>query len=289
MIGMCVVAIPAGLERHNHAVLTASPEMRALDAVSEEFLEQPGMGHDREPDLTEIAGRVRERAQLLEPVAARPAPEFVDDHDADATAASGFIDGERSDFGNVGTEPGEFGASDDLPATNRHDEPRRAELELPERSGQQMTLFLIGRNERVQDRGFRRVSRTQRHPALHDATPTAPSAASRRVSASVASASAMTSGGNRRTTVSAVRLTITPRSRPAPTTGAASRVRSRPHISPAPRTSLTIRCVAAMARSFCSNNSPIRLMCAMSPRSVSSSRTHNAARHARRLPPYVVP
>ena len=69
---------------------------------------------------------------------------------------------------------------------------------------------------------------------------TAPSAASSRSSASSTSASVMTSGGSSRTTVSAVRFTMTPRSSAAGTTGAASRVSSRPHIRPAPRTSLTI-------------------------------------------------
>ena len=52
----------------------------------------------------------------------------------------------------------------------------------------------------------------------------------------------MTSGGSSRTTVSAVRLTMTPRDSAAGTTGAASRVSSSPQIRPAPRTSLTIGC-----------------------------------------------
>ena len=97
------------------------------------------------------------------------------------------------------------------------------------------------------------------HPLLLRPAATAPSAASSRSSASSASASVMTSGGSSRTTVSAVRLTITPRARaPAGTTGAASRVSSRPQIRPAPRTSLTIGCLAAIARSRCSKWRPTR-------------------------------
>src|SRR5439155_624210 len=225
----------------------------------------------------------------------RAPPQLFDDHHADAGAARLPVDGQRPHLGDVRAERRELGAADDPPCANGDDEAVRVNGELAERPRQQMPFLPVCRDQRVQLLRFGGVGRPQRDVARrrrprpwrfdHAAAPNAVRAASRRPSASSASASVMTSGGSSRTTVSAVRFTMTPRSRLAATTGAASRVRSTPHIRPAPRTSLTNACFEAIALSLVSKCRPTRFTCAISPRSTSSSRTHRAARQASRLPP----
>src|SRR5579864_1194893 len=288
-VRLILSVIARRLERNDHAVLAAPTELRAFDAVGEDFFEQPRMRHDRKAHLAEVARRVRERAELFEPVAAGAAPQLVDDHDAHVASACGGIDRKRSHLGNVRAERGKLRASDNPASFDCHDKARRVDFELVERPRQEVAFFLVGSDERVQLLRLGCFGGSERHTRVHRAAPTAVRAASRRASPSSASCSVMTSGGNIRTTVSAVRLTTTPRSSPAATTGAASQESSRPHIRPAPRTSLTISCFAAISPIFRSTCWPTRATCGISPRSVNSSSTTSAARQASRLPPYVVP
>ena len=104
------------IERNDHRVLAALPEVRALHAVGEHLLGQPEMRHDREPHVDEVRGRVGERAQLLEALAPGAAPQFLDDPDADPMAARAAVHRERSHFGHVRAERRQLGAADDLSA-----------------------------------------------------------------------------------------------------------------------------------------------------------------------------
>src|SRR5262249_57502636 len=132
-------------------------------------------------------------------------------------------DRQRSHFGDVRAERRQFGAADDLPRPHRDHEAIGANAQLAERPRQKMSFLEVRLDQRVQLLRVGGLSRAQSHPCLpHAAAPAAPSAASRRASASSTSGSVMTSGGSRRTTVSAVRLTTTPRSRPARPTPAPS-------------------------------------------------------------------
>ena len=92
----------AGIERQHHRVLAAPLKVRALHAVGEDLLGQPQVRHDREAHLDEIAGHVGERAQLLEAFAARPLPQLVDEHRADAAVPRGLVHGQRSHFRHLG-------------------------------------------------------------------------------------------------------------------------------------------------------------------------------------------
>src|SRR5262249_45772240 len=224
------------IERDDHRVLPALPELRALHAVCEDLLGQPQMRDDREAHVDEVARRVRERAQLLEALAARPAPQFVDDRDADACTARLRVDGERSHLGHVRTERGQLGAADDLPRPDGDDEAIRANRELAERSRQQVPLLQVRLDQCVQLLRIGGLAGAQGDscPLPHQSAPTAPSAASTRASAASTSGSVMTSGGSRRTTVSAVRFTTTPRSRPAGATPAPPRGTPPPPHPPAP-------------------------------------------------------
>src|SRR5262245_7891386 len=286
------------VERHDHAVLPAATEQRALHAVGKDLLEQPRMRNDREAHAAEIAGPVRERAELFESGATRPPPPFLDNHHAYAGAARGEVDRQRSHFRHVRTERRQLRAAHDRAAPDRDHETAGMHGQFAERTRQEVALFEVRLNEgenllgvlRVSgaqgdSNGARGFSRAAGGTSGHAEAPTAPIASSRRPSASMASASLMTRGGSRRTTRSAVRLTTMPRSSAAGTTAAASRVSSSPHMSPAPRTSLTIGCADAIARRRRSNDGPTRLTFSATPPSNSSPRTNSAARHASRLPP----
>src|SRR4029453_2354950 len=283
------VGIEHRVQRHDHAVLATAAELRTLHAVGEDLLEQPRVGHDGKAHAAEIAGRVCEGAQLLEPRAAGAPPQLVHDHHTDARAAGFRVDRERPHLGHMRTERRELRASDNRAPPDRNDEAARMHRQFAERTRQEMPFLQVRLDEGVDLPGVLLVRGAQgdatRCRSSHAEAPTAASGASRRFNASSASASVMTSGGSRRTTRSAVRLTTTPRSSAAGTTAPASRVSSTPHMRPAPRTSFTIACFAASARSRRSNKMPTRLTFSATPPSNSSLRTHSPARPARRLPP----
>ncbi len=64
--------VPAPSEAMNDGVLAALPELRARVAVGHDLLRQPDVRHDREAQVHEVGGRVREGAQLLEAGGRRP-------------------------------------------------------------------------------------------------------------------------------------------------------------------------------------------------------------------------
>src|SRR4029077_10912906 len=96
------------------------------------------------------------------------------------------------------------------------DEAFRVDDQFLQRARQQPSFLEVRGDQGVQLLRLRRVGGAKRDASrlVHARPPTAPSAASSRSSASLASASVMTKGGSNRTTVSAVRLTMTPRSSP---------------------------------------------------------------------------
>src|SRR5262245_18700913 len=71
--------LPCALERANHRVLPAAPELAARVAVGDDLLREPRVRHDREPEVDEVRRRMREGAELVEPGNHRAAYEFVDD------------------------------------------------------------------------------------------------------------------------------------------------------------------------------------------------------------------
>src|SRR4051812_26644902 len=235
--------------------------------------------------------------QFVEALFVRTLTEVIDEHRTDAVVTLGNVDRQRPHLGNLGAERGQFGTADDFAAAHYDGEPVRVHRNFVERARKQPALFEICRDESVQSRrilvigpldGQRRALSIPAHG--HQAAPNVPSAASRRLIASFASASVMFSGGNKRTTVSAVRLTMTPFAIPAGTMGPASRFRSRPQISPTPRISpINSGYFFSSALSRCSNTLLTRFTLLMTPPSTSSVRNVSAARQARRFPPYVVP
>src|SRR5699024_5618036 len=158
----------------------------------------------------EVAGGVRERAELVVAVVACAKAQFLDEPDADAMMPRARIDDERAHFRHLRTERRELGTADDGSPLHCHHEPFGAQRDLRQRSRTQVSLGEAGRDERVDlarigpGGGTKRDSRRTAHAPWPPFAATSPSAASRRFSASSVSASLMTSGGSRRTTVSAV-------------------------------------------------------------------------------------
>src|SRR5258705_13992105 len=72
-------AVARPFERGHDGVLPAAPELAASVAVGDDLLGQPLVRNDREPEVDEVAGRVREGAQLLEAGRLRAAHELVHD------------------------------------------------------------------------------------------------------------------------------------------------------------------------------------------------------------------
>src|SRR5439155_23285863 len=143
-------AIVGLVEGNDHRVLAAPAELWTLEAVGEHLLEQPCVRHDREAHLDEVAGRMRERAELLEAFAARAAAELLDDPRAHAGPTSRCIDRQRSYFGHRRTERRELGAADDRAAFDGNREALGMDAELPERSRQQVAFLEVGGDQRMQ-------------------------------------------------------------------------------------------------------------------------------------------
>jgi hypothetical protein len=83
---------------------------------------------------------VRERAELLEPFAAGPAAQLVDNRDADAAAARLPVDGERAHFGDLRAERRELRAPDDPAPLDGDDEASGPYRQLTERARQEVAL-----------------------------------------------------------------------------------------------------------------------------------------------------
>src|SRR4051812_2396208 len=157
------------------------------------------MRHDREAHVDEVAWRVRERTELLVALAAGAQAELVDDHHADAAAACRAVDGEGSHLGDVRAERRQLGAADNLSRLDGDNEALRMDGELAEGAWQQVPLFEVGLDEREEllrvGGSCRPECDSRPRSSGHAPSPTAPSAASRRSSASSASGWVMTSGG----------------------------------------------------------------------------------------------
>src|SRR5262245_49036769 len=104
--------VPCALERANHRVLSAAPELAARVTVDDDLLGQPRGRHDREPEMDEVRGRMREGAELVEPGNRRAAYELVDDPSPDAGTSCLAGDDHRPHFGHGVAEGRQFCASE---------------------------------------------------------------------------------------------------------------------------------------------------------------------------------
>ncbi len=101
------------------------PEQRAGSAVGVDLLRQPGVRHDREPHLDEIARDVRERAQRLEAAdaAAREASSSTRRRPMPRERTSSAHD-ERTHFSHMTAEWRQIGARHHSPALHGHEKAR---------------------------------------------------------------------------------------------------------------------------------------------------------------------
>src|SRR5258705_7024068 len=115
-------AVARPFERAHDGVLPAAPELAAGVAVGDDLLGQPLVRNDREPEMDEVAGGVREGAQLLEAGRLGAAHEPVHDSPADAAAACVAPDDHRPDFRDRAAQGRQLRAREDLVILDRDDE-----------------------------------------------------------------------------------------------------------------------------------------------------------------------
>ena len=93
-------AVMNAFERAHDRVLPAVAELAAGVAVGHDLLGQPRMRHDGEPEVDEVAGRVRERAELVESGGRGAANQLVHEPAPDAAAARLAADNEGAHLGD---------------------------------------------------------------------------------------------------------------------------------------------------------------------------------------------
>src|SRR5439155_24281284 len=93
--------------------------------------------------------RVRERAELLEPLAARTPAELLDDLSADAGAARRWIDRQRPHFGHRRAERRKVGAPDNLLPPDRDRESLGVDHEVAQGPRKQVAFLEVGADQRV--------------------------------------------------------------------------------------------------------------------------------------------
>src|SRR3954469_9459731 len=113
----------SAIERPDHRVLAAFPETAAVMAIGRDLFGQPGMRHDRKPEVHEVAWRVREGAELLVAGCARAPIELVDDAAADAAAARFTADGKRAHFRDGAAQRRKLRAREHFAVLHGDDEP----------------------------------------------------------------------------------------------------------------------------------------------------------------------
>src|SRR5258705_6308732 len=133
-------AVARPFERAHDGVLPAAPELAAGVAVGDDLLGQPLVRNDREPEVDEVAGRVREGAQLLEAGRFRAAHELVHDAAADAAAPCLAADDHRPDFRDRAAQGRQLRAREDLVILDRDDEAERVDENLAKGARQQVTF-----------------------------------------------------------------------------------------------------------------------------------------------------
>ena len=107
-------------------------ELRAGAAVGLDLLRQPGVRHDREPQLDEIARRVGERAvSVSKPDARRARRELVAPGAADAARAHAVAHDQRAHFGDPPAERRQSAQPTTRPSVDRDDEARAMRRRSP--------------------------------------------------------------------------------------------------------------------------------------------------------------
>ena len=290
----------------DHGVLAALAEQRAAHAVGGDLLGQPGVRHDREAHADEVAGRVREGAQLVEAVRGARGAQLVDDASRRRPGCRALrVDDQRAHFGDRAAERRELGAADDSVAPGPRRRSDGVDRQLAERARQQMSFREVRRSAHgcagvvcdCRRCTARRLSASIPAPGSPSVSISTGSRVHRRRIAKHSSrrqrlrrsrASVIMSGGSSRTTVSAVRLTSTPRvQRGLSTTGAAStRELEAPHQARRRGRPSTIRMLARERAQPPLEERADALTCVEQAAVRSArSRTNSAARQASRLPP----
>src|SRR5439155_6496437 len=90
--GLASFGIDRGVERYYHGVLAAGAEVRTLQAVGDNLLDQPRVRHDREAHVNEVRRHMREGAELVEAFASGASPKLFDNHRAGAIAPFRGVD-----------------------------------------------------------------------------------------------------------------------------------------------------------------------------------------------------
>src|ERR1700730_8229689 len=211
--------VPHRLQVGNHCVLSATPEERARAAVDGNFFRQPGMRHDREAHVREIAGLMREHAQLVVTVGLRAAPKLVDDRAADARSTPLLAHHERPDLCERMAEGSQLAARHHrASAVDGHHKSIGVDVELVELARQKAAFLRMLPDQLVNafDVAANRRSKRRRLSSaflfFHVVAPanTPLNAASSNTNARSSSASVIVSGGSNRMTFPAVRFTSTP-------------------------------------------------------------------------------
>jgi uncharacterized protein YprB with RNaseH-like and TPR domain len=130
-------------------VLTAVPEVCTTVAISHDLLGQPNVRHDGKAVVHEICRPVRKRADFFESAARRTLNEEFDDLFAYTKAPRAAADDERSYFGDVVAERGQFTATDHSIVLNRNEETMYVRRDFLEATRQEVSIFEILGYKRV--------------------------------------------------------------------------------------------------------------------------------------------
>ena len=154
--------MPRTLERTHDRVLPALPEMTAGMAIGDDFLGQPRVRDDREPQADEVPGRVRERAEFVEAGHRRAVKELVEQAASDAKTPRAAADDQRTDLRDRAAQGRQLRAREDLVALHGDDEAVRVHGDLIKLAREEVPLRQMLDDQIVNGRCFVHVGGAQR-------------------------------------------------------------------------------------------------------------------------------
>jgi hypothetical protein len=128
-------------ENPDHCILAAVSEVCTTVAVGHDLFGQPYVRNDGKAVLHEVRRLVRKSAQSFESAACRALNEEFDDLGADTKAPRMATHDQRSYFGDVLAERGQFTATDHSIVLNRNEEAMHVRPDFREASGQEVPIF----------------------------------------------------------------------------------------------------------------------------------------------------
>jgi hypothetical protein len=136
-------------ESPHHRILAAASEMSTTVAVGHDLLGQPYVGNDGKAVVHEVRRLVRKRAHFFESAVRCALNEKFDDLSAYTKPPHVTADDERSNFGDIVAERGQFTATDQAIVANRNEETVRVRPDFLEAARQEVPIFEILGYKRV--------------------------------------------------------------------------------------------------------------------------------------------